>query len=144
VQQTISWPTIVKSSLGGVLAAWLCYVIGVAFEVFVFGGASNDIAVALFPAATMIALAVALLLFWPLTIGMARIGVTFGATQGWARKRLGWAAIGAIIGSITLALFLGVLSSWSAELPTAAAVGAGLGAATAFVTHWRLGMGRLA
>jgi hypothetical protein len=144
VQQTISWPTIVKSSLGGIMAAWLCYVIGTAFEVFVFGGASNDIAVALFPAATMIALAVALLLFWPLTIGMARLGVIIGTTQGWARNRLGWAAIGAIIGSITLALLLGVLSSWSAELPTAAAVGAGLGAATAFVTHWRLGMGRLA
>jgi hypothetical protein len=144
MQQTMSWSAIIQSSLSGTMAAWLCVAVVGAVDTYAFQGPSDDIAMAFFPAAIMVGLVAALLLFWPLTIGMARLGVTLGQTQKWARNRWGWAAVGALMGSIAFGLFIGVLNSWSGELVPTIAIGAGLGAAAALVTYWRLGVGRLA
>ncbi len=142
MQPTASWRDLVKASLAGVLAAWLIYAVVAAFDTY-GGGPSNDIAMAFYPVATMIALVVALLLFWPLTVGMARLGTTLGGRQGWAREWWAWAAVGAAIGAVSLMVLMGILSSWSAENALVAGIGSGMGAVSALVTHWRLGVARI-
>ena len=136
-----TWPDLAKASLFGVIAAWIAYAILAGIDVVT--GSSRDIAMALYPAVTMIALAVAIILFWPLTIGMARLGTSLGVTRPWARSRWVWAAIGAVTGALTLILFMGVLSNWSAENVLVTTMGIATGSVSSLVTRWRLGVGRV-
>lgn len=139
-QHPASWTAITKASFLGVAAAWVGYAIWSAIDAYT--GPSNDIAIAILPAVLAISVLVALLLFWPIIIGMARLGTIIARTHDWARQWWAWAVIGAVSGGLTLCGFMGILSAWSAELLWATIIGAAFGAAAALITHSRLGVGR--
>ncbi len=134
--QGAHWRDIAKASFFGVGAAWLAYaVISSATSI---SGPSNDIAMAMLPAALLISLLVAALLFWPLTMGMARLGTNLARSHRWANQWWAWGGIGAIVGAATLVAFITLLIGGSSDFGPVSAVGAAAGAIAALITYWRL------
>jgi hypothetical protein len=136
MRQVATWPDLIKASLAGVMVAWLVYAVWAAFDAFT--GPSNDIAMAIFPVATMIALVVALMLFWPLIIAMARLVTALSIKHSWARHWWAWTISGAATGAVALFVLMSMLDGGTPEYALAATLGGSVGAISASVTFWRL------